>query len=272
MTLTRKDKIMKVELFKIGPISVHGYGLAIAIGVLAAYLTAEKRAKNKGLNPDVIFNLTVWCLIGGILGAKILYYITDIKAIILNPKILLDVKNGFVVYGGIIGGILTGYLYCKKHKFNFLPYFDLTMPSIALAQGFGRLGCFMAGCCYGRETKNWFGIVFPENSYAPSGVRLIPTQLMSSAFDFLNFFVLILLSKRVKANGQIAGLYLVFYSVGRFIIEFFRGDLERGTVGILSTSQFISIFSFIIGCGLFIFFGLVKNFKKEMEENKPKTE
>ena len=241
---------MKNELLTIGPVTLYGYGLMIAIGVIAAYVSAEYRAKRKNLNPDLIFNLTIWCLAGGILGAKLLYYITQIEDIIANPKVLLDVSNGFVVYGGIIGGIFAGFLFCIKKKFNFLQYFDLVMPSIALAQGFGRLGCFLAGCCYGRETNSFLGIIFHESNYAPNGVRLIPTQLLSSGLDFLHFFVLIMLAKRVKADGQIAGFYLIFYSAGRFILEFFRGDLIRGTVGSLSTSQFIAIILFIIGWGI----------------------
>ena len=241
---------MKNELITIGPITVYGYGLMIAIGVIVAYVVAEYRAKKKNLNNEQIFPLIIWCLIGGMLGAKFLYYITQIKEIVADPKILLKVSDGFVVYGGIIGGILAGFVFCKKEKLNFLKYFDLVMPSIALAQGFGRIGCFLAGCCYGKETTSRFGIVFNESTQAPNGVQLIPTQLISCGLDFINFLVLIVLAKRVKVDGQVAGFYLIFYSVGRFILEFFRGDLARGSVGSLSTSQFISILLFVIGCGI----------------------
>ena len=247
---------MKNELLTIGPVTIYGYGLMIAIGVIAAYTTAEFRAKKRGLNHDLIFNLTIWSLIGGILGAKLLYYITQLKSIIADPSLLLDVSNGFVVFGGIIGGIFTGYLFIKKHKLNFLQYFDLVMPSIALAQGFGRLGCLLAGCCYGAETTSAFHLVFHNSDYAPNGLSLVPTQPISSALDFLNFFALITIAKRTKADGQVAGFYLVFYSAGRFILEFFRGDLERGEIGPLSTSQFIAIFTFLIGLGIVIFCGM----------------
>ncbi len=251
---------MKNELLKIGPFTVYGYGLMIALGVVAAYMAAEYRAKKKNMPYEIIPSLTIWCLVGGILGAKLLYFITQIKEIIADPKLLLVVSDGFVVYGGIIGGILTGYLFTKRNHLNFLQFFDLVMPSIALAQGFGRLGCFLAGCCYGRETTSPFGIVFKHSEYAPNGIHLVPTQLISSGLNFLNFFVLILLAKRVKSDGKIAGFYLVFYSIGRFVLEFFRGDLERGNIGSLSTSQFISIFLFIIGC----FFILIRFPKKEI--------
>lgn len=243
---------MRNELLKLGPITLHGYGLMIAIGAIAAYMVAEYRAKKNNLKHELIFNLTIWCFVGGMIGARLLFYLTQIRELISDPLTVLFSPDGFVVYGGIIGGILSGYLFTKKNNINFLKYFDLTMPSIALAQGFGRLGCFLAGCCYGKVTTSRFSLVFPESSYAPSGIPLIPTQLISSFLDFIHFFVLVFLSKRVKSDGQIAGFYLVFYSGGRFILEFFRGDIARGSIGVLSTSQFIAIFLFVIGFGIVI--------------------
>lgn len=256
---------MRNELLTIGPFTLYGYGLMIGIGILAAYLVAEYRARKNNLDKDLIFSLAIWCVVGGILGAKLLFIITQIKEIASNPQIILRVSDGFVVYGGIIGGIFSGFLFCIRKKINFIKYFDLTMPSIALAQGFGRIGCLLAGCCYGVPTKSHFGLIFPESSFAPSGVSLVPTQLISSGLDFLNFFVLIFLAKRVKADGQVAGFYLIFYSVGRFIIEFFRGDIERGKVGVLSTSQFIAIFLLVIGLAIVISSGVKAKHMAEQE-------
>ena len=238
---------MKNELFSIGPFTVYGYGLMIAIGILAAYVTAEYRAKKYGLDPDKIFYLVIWAVVGGFAGAKVLYFLTRLKDIMENPRVLLDLADGFVVYGGIIGGIFSAMAYCKIKKMPFLKYFDLVMPSVALAQGFGRIGCFLAGCCYGRETDSALGIVFHNSSYAPNDVKLLPTQLISSGLDFLLCAVLILLDRKKKGDGQIAGAYLVLYSIGRFILEFYRGDLIRGNVGALTTSQFIAIFVAMAG-------------------------
>jgi len=258
---------MKNELLTIGPVTLYGYGLMIAIGVIAAYMAAEYRAKKYGMRHDRIYALTVWCFIGGILGAKLLYYITELNDIIADPKLLLKISGGFVVYGGIIGGILAGYLFCRREKLNFLQYFDLVMPSIALAQGFGRIGCLFAGCCYGIETNSPLGIIFHESKYAPNGVRLVPTQIISSVLDFIHFFILITFAKRKKADGQVAGLYLILYSAGRFAIEFFRGDLDRGKVWSISTSQFISIFTFFIGLVIFIVSGVsVKKADDKVQE------
>lgn len=249
---------MKYELLKLGPITIYSYGFMIAIAILAAYIVTEKRAKKLNLEHELIFSLAIWCVIGGLLGARILYYLTRLPEIIDNPKLLIDFSDGFVVYGGIIGGIFAGFLFCIKKKLNFLQYFDLVMPSIALAQGFGRIGCFLAGCCYGAETDSIIGVVFHNSIQAPNGVKLIPTQLISSGLDFIHFFILLYFSKRKKGDGQVAGLYLILYSAGRFILEYFRGDLIRGNVGILSTSQFISIFLFILGFILFVKTGMKK--------------
>ena len=128
----------------------------------------------------------------------------------------------------------------------------MILPSVALAQGFGRIGCFLAGCCYGKETESVFSVIFQNSEYAPNHVALIPTQLYSSGLDFLHFLLLLLIARNKKADGQVTACYLIFYSIGRFVIEFFRGDIIRGSVGILATSQFISIFTGIAGIVLLI--------------------
>ncbi len=235
------------ELIHIGPVTVYGYGLMTAIGILSAYLVGVFRAKKHGLLPERIFGIVVWCCIFGYAGSKLLYTITVFDRVVKNPAMLLDLSNGWVVYGGILGGILGAVIYCRRKNLSFISYFDLCMPEVALAQGFGRIGCFLAGCCYGEKTDLPIGIVFSNSSYAPNGVPLIPTQLISSGLDFLNFFVLVWISRRTKRRGVVGGCYLIFYSVGRFVMEFFRGDLERGLIGPLSTSQFIAIFVFLAG-------------------------
>ncbi len=237
------------DIFTIGGLTIHGYGLMIGIGVLCAIFTAEYRAKKRGLNTDQVFSIFLLVLIFGFIGAKLLYGIVEIKAVMANPRLLLS-GDGFVVYGGIIGGIAAVLVYCRVKKTSFLMYLDLIAPSVALAQGFGRIGCFLAGCCYGRETGSAFCIVFHNSLYAPNGVRLLPTQLMMSAGNFLIALILLLYARKDRKKGRTVGLYLILYSAGRFVIEFFRADY-RGTVGFLSTSQFISIFTLILGALLF---------------------
>lgn len=252
---------MKNELFSIGPVTIYGYGLMVAIAIITAYVLSEYRAKKKRLDYEHVFTLAIWCLVGGTLGSKLLYFITIWKDIVKNPAIILDFQNGFVVYGGIIGGIIGGFFYCRYKKWNFWEYFDLAMPQMALAQGIGRIGCFLAGCCYGKETESSIGIVFHDSAYAPNGVKLVPTQLLSAAFDIGLFAALLLVDKKKKAHGQVAGAYLILYSIGRFIIEFFRGDLERGSVGALSTAQFIAIFLCAAGVVILLWAGKRKEAK-----------
>lgn len=245
---------MKIELFSIGPITVHGYGFMIALGILCCVAMASYRAKKYNMNPDAVLDIAIYGVIAGFLGAKLMYVIVEFPRFMKNPMAILG-SEGFVVYGGIIVGILAAVLYCRIKNLNALEYFDLCAPSIALAQGFGRIGCFLAGCCYGRATDSIFGVVFPEGCLAPAGMKLLPTQLFSSAGDFLIALVLVLYYKKKKHTGDVGALYMLLYGVGRFIIEMLRND-NRGAVGALSTSQFISIFIVI---GSFIMFKMNRN-------------
>lgn len=240
------------DLLSIGPVTVHGYGLMIGIGVAVAMLFGDYRAKKKNLNGDLIYGMTVAAVIFGFLSARILFIITEFKDFLVHPMSYIT-GNGFVVFGGIIGGVITMYVYCKIKKVNFLDYYDLMVPSVALAQGFGRIGCFLAGCCYGRETNSIFGIVFTHSDFAPNGVRLIPTQLMMSAGDFIIAAILLWFAKKDRTKGKIGTLYLILYSAGRFLIEFFRND-DRGAVGILSTSQFIGLLTLAAALVLYFYF------------------
>ena len=237
------------DILTIGRFTIHGYGLMIGIGVICAILVAQLRAKRKGLSPDVLYSIALLALIFGFIGAKLLFCIVEIKAVIANPMMILS-GNGFILYGGIIGGISAVMIYCRVKKISFLQYFDLAAPSIALAQGFGRIGCFLAGCCYGRETTSSFCVVFQNSQYAPNGVKLIPTQLISSGGDFLIALILVLYARKDQKIGKTGGLYLILYSIGRAAVEILRADY-RGSVGPLSTSQFISIFILILGVLLF---------------------
>ena len=234
----------------IGPITIHMYGVMIAAGFLAALLMTLRRGKKRGYDEDLIWGIFFCAIIGGMLGTRILYYIVEIPEILKDPSILWDFKNGYVVYGGIIGGILASYIYCRTKKQAFMPYFDLVMPAVSFAQGFGRLGCFFAGCCYGRETDAWYGITFHNSSFAPNGVKLIPTQLISSAGDFLICALLLWFASKKPKTGRVAAAYLVLYGIGRFAVEFLRNDY-RGSVGVLSTSQLISIGAVIGGIVLY---------------------
>lgn len=238
------------DILSIGPITIHGYGLMIAIGVLSALFVGEARAKKRNMNGDILYPMTFLCVVLGFFCAKILFCIIEWKSFIQNPANVLA-GNGFVVYGGIMGGALTAYVICRIKKLRFVEYFDLMLPSVALAQGFGRLGCFLAGCCYGRATDSCIGIAFTNSSFAPNGVKLIPAQLISSAGMFIIAAILFVYARKKRRDGKVGALYLILYSIGRFLVEFLRND-HRGEIGALSTSQFISLFVIVFGIIIFV--------------------
>ena len=241
---------MKTDLFKIGGLTVHGYGFMIALGFILAMILGEYRAKKLGLKDESVIDIAIIAGLTGFAGAKLLFIIVEFDSFIKNPKEVLG-SSGFVVYGGLIAGFLSPLIYTRIKKLSFLPYIDCAVPGVAFAQGCGRIGCFLAGCCYGKETSAWYGVTFPADCLAPAGVSLIPTQLFSAAGDFIFAIILFILQrtlykKKKKTSGIVTAVYLMLYAVGRFLIEFLRND-PRGAVGVLSTSQFIAIFMFAAG-------------------------
>jgi len=249
---------MKPLLFSIGPVKVYGYGLMIALACILAIWVGEYRGKKKyGIDKDMVFNCFVLSALAGLVGAKLFFFLTEMPSLLADPIGFLkeNLTSGFVVYGGIICGALFGIVYCSKKKVCVRDMLDLAAPSIALGQGIGRFGCFLAGCCYGKEShSDWFYVIFPENSSAPAGVKLIPTQLISCGLDLIFFLLLCLYAKKCRKKGRVMSLYLIGYAIGRSIVEIFRNDF-RGNVGILSTSQFISVFILLAGVVLFLLFG-----------------
>ena len=230
---------MKNELLHLGPFTVYGYGTMICLGILCGWGIITCRAKRRGMDQDFLLSFILVAAGFGFLGAKLLFWIVNLRFILEDFHFFLaSLLDGFVVIGGLLLGIPMSYVLCRKRGEDFFRWLDLFLPEVALAQGFGRLGCFLAGCCYGKETAGRFSITFHESAFAPNGVPLYPTQLISSGLDFLNALICILSSTKLGV-GQVSALYLINYSVGRFFVEFLRGDSERGHVGIFSTSQFI---------------------------------
>ena len=246
----RRKTFMHVVLFSIGKFTVYTYGMMIAIGVILAVLVVERRTKKQEQDADAVFMMAVLALIFGFLGAKILYILQNWRSFLESPASVLG-SSGFLLFGGIVLGVLAVILYCRARHLSFLRYFDLMMPSVSLAQAFGRIGCFFAGCCYGKETDAWWGITFTESTFAPNGVSLIPTQLISAAGNFLIMLALLLFAKRAKKVGDVGALYLVLYGAGRFCVEFLREN-QHGWVGPLTTDQVFSLVCLAAGIILFI--------------------
>ncbi len=233
----------------LGPFSLHMYGVLLVAALLAALWLAGRLARREGLDGQKVQDLGIASIIAGLVGAKLLLVIVDFDQYRASPRALLDVlQSGGVFYGGLLGALPVAWWYIKKHGLPLLPTLDVMAPAVALGQAIGRLGCFAAGCCFGSpSTAPWSVIFHNEDAHAlvgvPLGVPLHPSQLYESLGAAILLAILLAVLKKRKFPGQVAALYLILYAILRFGLEFFRGDVARGTVfgGVLSTSQFIAL-------------------------------
>ncbi|MCH5204521.1 MAG: prolipoprotein diacylglyceryl transferase [Oscillospiraceae bacterium] len=257
-----------------GNFFVSSYALCALAGIFTACPLSiyyfKKRTKNKNDDIALIF-VFLFAAIGTFIGMHLLYGLTNIEywGKLTEASDFMDFLNRFgiifggsVFYGGLIGGLIAGGISAKVQKLSIKDVTDCGAPVAAVIHGFGRIGCFLGGCCYGVEWE--YGITF-HNSLVESanGVPRVPVQLFEAGFEFaLGILLFILLSKR-KLYGRLLCVYLLAYPVGRFIIEFWRGDDYRGFLGGLSTSQLISIGIFF---GTLVF--LIANLKKQKEDQR----
>jgi len=232
--------------------SIPTFGIFFLLGVGAAFLLAIFTARKYEIpTMDAMF-FGLFGIIGGIVGAKLLYIIVALPTFITHPEtIILILTGGAVFYGGLIGGILGGFLYTAIYRLKTIEYFDMAVPCLALAQGFGRIGCFFNGCCYGVPYEGFCSVTYPVGSYPPSGIGLFPAQLLESLFLFILTFVLLWFLKKSKTPGFTTGFYLIAYGFFRFINEFLRSD-PRGSFLFLSTSQWLSLFVITLGILFFL--------------------
>jgi phosphatidylglycerol:prolipoprotein diacylglycerol transferase len=236
------------------------YGVMSAVGMLAAFILLGFTRKHTRFSEDQALSAAIWAIVMGFVGAKVLFWLVEIDQIIADPSYLLHtLREGFVFYGALIGGLLGVAIYALIRKLPFFSLTDYFIPALVIGHAFGRIGCVFAGCCYGMECDSPISIVFPEGSAAPAGIPLLPTQIMESVFLFLLCAFLVWRLAKKKPFGTVSGWYMVLYGAWRFAIEFFRND-DRGSVGALSTSQFISVFVLLGGVALLLLvkFGALK--------------
>lgn len=251
-------KFMHPVLFKIplfGGVPVYSYGVLLALGFLIGSIYIRRECERTGFDPGKAMDLVFYILIAALVGSRVLHvFVAERDRFLENPLILFKIwEGGLVFYGGLLGAIGVSLWYLRKHGLSFWGIADVFAPAIALGHAIGRQGCLLAGCCYGRPllTEKWFTIVFPHRggSFAPPGVPLYPTQIMESLAEFSIFLLLFSYRKRKKFEGQLFLVYLMAYSVMRYGMEFFRGDLDRGFLiePWFSTSQFISALLLLMG-------------------------
>lgn len=238
------------------------YGLMGVVAGFTGVSAAMLRRNIYKLSKDDVLFASCYAGIGLLIGAKLLYFITIIPNIIKHRAVLfssLDIlipylSGGFVFYGGLIGAIAGFGIYCRQYKINLMNMLDLMAPSIPLIHGFGRIGCHFAGCCYGIPYHGPFHILLTHSQISPNNIPLLPIQLIESGFNFMAALWLFIFARKIRQPGKILGAYLIYYSITRFILEFFRGDIQRGIILGISTSQLISFIILPIGILLYLGF------------------
>ena len=234
-------------LFEIGDWPVYSYGVLLALAYLAGLQLAVVRARRAGLDGARIMDLGIYLIIAALVGAKLMLVAVDFDLFRRQPRELLSlVRAAGVFYGGLLAAFAVAVILIRRYRLPLWTTTDVFAPGIALGHVVGRLGCLLAGCCYGRATDLPWGITFTDPAAAanvgtPLGIPLHPTQLYEAGAELLILVFLLATERRGRPfPGRTFWSYLLLYAISRFIIEFFRGD-ERGMVFGLSTSQAVSL-------------------------------
>ncbi len=243
--------------FHIGSFAVHSYGVMMALAFLAGLWTATLRARRENISGERVADVTLWLMVGAILGARIVYVTTYWKQEFADQplsEIFMIQHGGLVYYGGLIGATIAGMIYIHWKKMPLWKTADVFAPSIALGSVFGRIGCLLNGCCYGRACSLPWAISFPaDNPLHPPTTPVHPTEIYDALLNLVLYIFLAWLFRRKKFDGQIFATYLIVYAVFRSIVEYFRGDYPPDHVHFtfgLTSAQLVSVPIFIIGLAL----------------------
>lgn len=242
--------------FQLGPLTIHWYGILIAVGFLLGVWTAGRRGLRHGLTPQNISDLAMWLLVGAIIGAR-LWHVVSYWDTEFKDRPIWDIfkiqNGGLVFYGGFIGAAIAGTIYGKWKKLPWFKTADALAPSIALGSVFGRMGCLMTGCCYGKACELPWAIRFPEN-HETHGAPVHPTQLYDSFANLLLYLGLAWLYRRKKFDGQVFAVFLVGYAILRSTVELFRGDYGTSEIHAgLTPGQLVSVGIVTAGIALLVF-------------------
>lgn len=243
----------------IGDKSIHTYGLMVALGFLAGLQWVKYESNRLGMHTERLMDLFFYIVLSAIIGSRLYYVFFFIENWWQDPLVLIRFwEGGLVFYGGLIGALITSFFYMRRHSLPFLAVSDVFVPGIALGHAIGRLGCFAAGCCYGREApaNSFFGITFPKIpfSIAPTNHPIYPSQLFESGTLLILFFILMTFRKRKKFTGEVFLIYLILYPLARIFLETFREDEVRGVIyaGIISQAQILSLIWITIACTIWV--------------------
>jgi phosphatidylglycerol:prolipoprotein diacylglycerol transferase len=245
-------------LVDLGWLELPAYGAMLAIAVLAALWTLRRRADRAGMDGARLTDLALWLLIWALVGAKGLLLLVELPRYLRDPAELITlVRAGGVFLGGFVAAACAAVILLRRYRLSFLPTADVIIPSLALGHAIGRVGCLLAGCCWGAACDLPWAITYthPEAAHrlgTPLGIPVHPFPIYSFLFNMALFVLLERLYRRRPRNGSVLATYLILYGIGRFALELTRGDAARGFVldGLLSTSQLISAILIAIGIGI----------------------
>lgn len=255
-------------LLEIGPLTIRSYGLLLAVSFILGIILALKRSKQRGLNQNLMTNMCLLIMLGGIIGARIMYVIPHWNEFSANPLDIISPfqssgtigLTGLTMYGGFITAILVSILYLRWHKLSVWKTCDAFAPSIALGIGISRVGCFLNGCCFGLPTDSTVGVVFPVLSAAGSfypDTALHPAQLYNAVLGFLLFGLLLWVGRKPRFDGFFFAVLLIGEPITRFTVDIFRyyeASMTLTDFGgfVLSVNQGISIMLFLAGVTLLV--------------------
>jgi phosphatidylglycerol:prolipoprotein diacylglycerol transferase len=245
--------LFKITLFS-HPIEIRWYGVMIALAFLSSIHFAAWRGHKRGMDPDLIIDLGVWILVSALVGSRALYVLAEWEDYRANPlEALAFFKGGLVFYGGLLAAIPVGILYVKHKHLPVWPMADVAAPCIALGHVFGRMGCFMNGCCFGIETQSRFGMVFGPGSsawdYFQGPAKVHPVQLYEVITELVILALILITERRRVFEGQSFALYLFAYGLARVFLEKLREGSPALLLG-LTGSQLISLG--LVGAGVVI--------------------
>jgi phosphatidylglycerol:prolipoprotein diacylglycerol transferase len=257
---------MHPVIIQLGPFTLHAFGAMMALGFLAA-LQAMRRLARGGfgsLTDDLLSRLLVWLMAGGVLGARLAYVAEHWTSEFAgHPGSIIRIdQGGLMFYGGVLGAIAAILVFARVYRQPPLEILDLCAAGLPLGHAFGRIGCFLNGCCYGFRCHGAGGVRFPAGSMpwreqvsqglidpaAAASLPVVPTQLIESAANLVVFAALYAIARRHPRRGRLTALYLVLYAVVRFHTEMLRGD-ARLQFGTLSIGQIVSLLLLAIGVG-----------------------
>jgi phosphatidylglycerol:prolipoprotein diacylglycerol transferase len=246
-------------IFETSYFSIKAYGLFVAMGFLAGLGFALREARRQGLDAQPILDLAFYIILSAIIGSRLFYVLTNLDSYRHNPLDILKVwQGGLTFFGGLMLSFAAGVIYMQRHRMAVWKTFDLFAPALSLGDFFGRIGCFFAGCCYGRECSYPWAVTFTDpQSLARIGVSLHPTQLYSAVASLVTFLLLWAWSSRKRFDGQLALLWVFCYSFSRLIIEYFRGD-PRGYL-VLGTFAVSQVIAAVLVIASFIMLAVLKN-------------